>query len=87
MPGVAVRASVSAATATVGEGSLDGSAAPMGTGIPFALAVLAVLNTHLPSALRALPPTLAAVDAPRSPTAAPPPRRTGRSAVRSHWSC
>ncbi|WP_442819602.1 Na+/H+ antiporter NhaA [Streptomyces sp. NBC_00841] len=71
VPGVAVRASVSAATATVGEGSLDGSAVPMGTGIPFALAVLAVLSTHLPSALRALPPTPAAADdrgPARSPT-------------------
>ncbi|MGW3660230.1 Na+/H+ antiporter NhaA [Streptomyces sp. NPDC005151] len=80
-------AAVCAATATVGGGSLDGSEVPMATDIPFALAVLAVLSTHRPSALRAFPPTLAVVDdrgPARSPTASPPSRRTGRSAVRSH---
>lgn len=93
MSGVAVRTSVSAATATVGGGGLDGSAVPMGTGIPFALAVLAVLavlSTHLPSALRAFPPTLAVADD-RGPSAhqrygrRPAGRDTRQSAP--HGSC
>uniref|UniRef100_UPI0024A8C50C Na+/H+ antiporter NhaA n=1 Tax=Streptomyces sp. CC208A TaxID=3044573 RepID=UPI0024A8C50C len=42
--------------------SLDGWAVPMATDIAFALAVLAVISTHLPSALRAFLLTLAVVD-------------------------
>ncbi|WP_406206311.1 Na+/H+ antiporter NhaA [Streptomyces sp. NBC_01017] len=60
--GMVVPAAVYAATATVGGGSLEGWAVPMATDIAFALAVLAVLSTHLPSALRAFLLTLAVVD-------------------------
>jgi NhaA family Na+:H+ antiporter len=62
LSGMAVPAAVYAATATVGGGSLEGWAVPMATDIAFALAVLAVLSTHLPSALRAFLLTLAVVD-------------------------
>src|SRR4029079_17241323 len=41
---------------------LDGWAGPIGTDISFALAVLAVLSTHLPTALRTFLLTLAVVD-------------------------
>ncbi|MDK1342367.1 Na+/H+ antiporter NhaA [Streptomyces sp. 378] len=60
--GMLVPAAVYAATAEVGGGSLEGWAVPMATDIAFALAVLAVLSTHLPSALRAFLLTLAVVD-------------------------
>ena len=60
--GMAVPAALYALTATAGGGSLDGWAVPMATDIAFALAVLAVISTHLPSALRAFLLTLAVVD-------------------------
>jgi NhaA family Na+:H+ antiporter len=45
-----------------GEGALRGWAIPTATDIAFALAVLAVINTHLPAALRTFLLTLAVVD-------------------------
>ncbi|MFM9633514.1 MULTISPECIES: Na+/H+ antiporter NhaA [Streptomyces] len=60
--GMAVPAALYAATASAGGGSLRGWAVPMATDIAFALAVLAVLSTHLPAALRAFLLTLAVVD-------------------------
>ncbi|MEV6678963.1 Na+/H+ antiporter NhaA [Streptomyces erythrochromogenes] len=60
--GMVVPASLYVLTATAGGGSLDGWAVPMATDIAFALAVLAVISTHLPSALRAFLLTLAVVD-------------------------
>ncbi|MET9957383.1 Na+/H+ antiporter NhaA [Streptomyces sp. NPDC006339] len=60
--GMAVPAALYVLTATVGGGSLDGWAVPMATDIAFALAVLAVISTHLPAALRAFLLTLAVVD-------------------------
>ncbi|QOV36913.1 Na+/H+ antiporter NhaA [Streptomyces ferrugineus] len=60
--GMAVPAAVYVATAGSGGGSLSGWAVPMATDIAFALAVLAVLSTHLPAALRAFLLTLAVVD-------------------------
>ncbi|MFF5970759.1 Na+/H+ antiporter NhaA [Streptomyces sp. NPDC012769] len=60
--GMAVPAALYVLTATAGGGSLDGWAVPMATDIAFALAVLAVISTHLPSALRAFLLTLAVVD-------------------------
>ncbi|MFF3346497.1 Na+/H+ antiporter NhaA [Streptomyces sp. NPDC002779] len=60
--GMIVPAAVYAATASAGGGSADGWAVPMATDIAFALAVLAVLSTHLPAALRAFLLTLAVVD-------------------------
>ncbi|MFE3643917.1 Na+/H+ antiporter NhaA [Streptomyces sp. NPDC059169] len=60
--GMAVPAAIYLATITAGGGSAEGWAVPMATDIAFALAVLAVLNTHLPSALRAFLLTLAVVD-------------------------
>ncbi|MET8679900.1 Na+/H+ antiporter NhaA [Streptomyces sp. NPDC004647] len=60
--GMVVPAALYAATASAGGGSLEGWAVPMATDIAFALAVLAVLSTHLPAALRAFLLTLAVVD-------------------------
>ncbi|HPX35330.1 MAG TPA: Na+/H+ antiporter NhaA [Mycobacterium sp.] len=45
-----------------GDGALDGSAIPTATDIAFAVAVLAVISTHLPAALRTFLLTLAVVD-------------------------
>ncbi|HEY6739438.1 MAG TPA: Na+/H+ antiporter NhaA, partial [Actinopolymorphaceae bacterium] len=60
--GMVVPAGFYVATIVLGGGAPDGWAVPMATDIAFALAVLAVLNTHLPSALRAFLLTLAVVD-------------------------
>ncbi|MEW2633879.1 Na+/H+ antiporter NhaA [Streptomyces sp. NPDC048389] len=60
--GMIVPAGVYLVTVAAGEGSPSGWAVPMATDIAFALAVLAVLSTHLPSALRAFLLTLAVVD-------------------------
>ncbi|MGW5939255.1 Na+/H+ antiporter NhaA [Streptomyces celluloflavus] len=60
--GMAMPALVYAAVNTFGGGSLQGWAVPTATDIAFALAVLAVIGTSLPSALRAFLLTLAVVD-------------------------
>ncbi|MFH8485078.1 Na+/H+ antiporter NhaA [Streptomyces longisporoflavus] len=60
--GMIVPAAVYTFTITAGGGSAKGWAVPMATDIAFALAVLAVLSTHLPAALRAFLLTLAVVD-------------------------
>ncbi|KQX45575.1 MULTISPECIES: Na+/H+ antiporter NhaA [unclassified Streptomyces] len=60
--GMAAPALVYTLVNTVGNGSLDGWAVPTATDIAFALAVLAVIGTSLPSALRAFLLTLAVVD-------------------------
>lgn len=60
--GMAVPAAVYALTNLTGGGSLGGWAVPTATDIAFALAVLAVIGTSLPSALRAFLLTLAVVD-------------------------
>ncbi|MFG2972435.1 Na+/H+ antiporter NhaA [Streptomyces sp. NPDC048331] len=60
--GMAVPAGLYVFVAAAGGGSLDGWAVPMATDIAFALAVLAVINTHLPASLRAFLLTLAVVD-------------------------
>ena len=63
--GVAVPALVYAGSVTVlgaGGDALRGWAVPTATDIAFALAVLAVIGTHLPSALRSFLLTLAVVD-------------------------
>ncbi|MEU3369372.1 Na+/H+ antiporter NhaA [Streptomyces sp. NPDC006660] len=60
--GMAVPALVYALVNLLGNGSLDGWAVPTATDIAFALAVLAVIGTSLPSALRAFLLTLAVVD-------------------------
>ncbi|MER6346199.1 Na+/H+ antiporter NhaA [Streptomyces sp. NPDC001595] len=60
--GMAVPALVYTLTNVTGGGSLDGWAVPTATDIAFALAVLAVIGTSLPSALRAFLLTLAVVD-------------------------
>ncbi|MCX5247878.1 Na+/H+ antiporter NhaA [Streptomyces sp. NBC_00201] len=60
--GMAVPALVYTLTNITGGGSLQGWAVPTATDIAFALAVLAVIGTSLPSALRAFLLTLAVVD-------------------------
>ncbi|MFD9432676.1 Na+/H+ antiporter NhaA [Streptomyces sp. NPDC060002] len=60
--GMAVPALVYTLTNLSGGGSLSGWAVPTATDIAFALAVLAVIGTSLPSALRAFLLTLAVVD-------------------------
>jgi NhaA family Na+:H+ antiporter len=60
--GMAAPALVYVLTNTAGGGSLAGWAVPTATDIAFALAVLAVIGTSLPSALRAFLLTLAVVD-------------------------
>jgi len=60
--GMVVPAAVYALTAAAGGGSLKGWAVPTATDIAFALAVLAVIGTALPAALRAFLLTLAVVD-------------------------
>ena len=60
--GMAVPALVYFLVNITGGGSLDGWAVPTATDIAFALAVLAVIGTSLPSALRAFLLTLAVVD-------------------------
>lgn len=60
--GMAVPALVYFTVNSVGGGSMDGWAVPTATDIAFALAVLAVIGTSLPSALRAFLLTLAVVD-------------------------
>ncbi|WP_328322011.1 Na+/H+ antiporter NhaA [Streptomyces sp. NBC_00388] len=60
--GMAVPALVYTLVNVVGNGSLDGWAVPTATDIAVALAVLAVIGTSLPSALRAFLLTLAVVD-------------------------
>ncbi|MFC8201255.1 Na+/H+ antiporter NhaA [Streptomyces sp. NPDC057298] len=60
--GMAVPALVYTLVNVTGGGSLAGWAVPTATDIAFALAVLAVLSTSLPSALRAFLLTLAVVD-------------------------
>ncbi|MCX5377527.1 Na+/H+ antiporter NhaA [Streptomyces sp. NBC_00091] len=60
--GMAVPAMVYLLVNTLGNGSSNGWAVPTATDIAFALAVLAVIGTSLPSALRAFLLTLAVVD-------------------------
>ncbi|MEU5280462.1 Na+/H+ antiporter NhaA [Streptomyces asoensis] len=60
--GMAVPALVYTLTTLTGGGAFDGWAVPTATDIAFALAVLAVIGTSLPSALRAFLLTLAVVD-------------------------
>ncbi|MEV8590259.1 Na+/H+ antiporter NhaA [Streptomyces sp. NPDC051180] len=60
--GMIAPALVYALVNAVGDGSMDGWAVPTATDIAFALAVLAVIGTSLPSALRAFLLTLAVVD-------------------------
>ncbi|MEV8566092.1 Na+/H+ antiporter NhaA [Streptomyces sp. NPDC051322] len=60
--GMAAPAVVYAVVNAVSGGSMDGWAVPTATDIAFALAVLAVIGTSLPSALRAFLLTLAVVD-------------------------
>ncbi|MDL2075397.1 Na+/H+ antiporter NhaA [Streptomyces sp. GXMU-J15] len=60
--GMAAPALVYTLTNLSGDGSLAGWAVPTATDIAFALAVLAVIGTSLPSALRAFLLTLAVVD-------------------------
>ncbi|MER5932732.1 Na+/H+ antiporter NhaA [Streptomyces sp. NPDC002054] len=60
--GMAAPAAVYVLVNQLGDGSMSGWAVPTATDIAFALAVLAVIGTSLPSALRAFLLTLAVVD-------------------------
>jgi NhaA family Na+:H+ antiporter len=60
--GMLVPAALYLAITRAGGGSAAGWAVPMATDIAFALAVLAVLSTHLPAAMRVFLLTLAVVD-------------------------
>lgn len=60
--GIALPAGIYSLEAVLGDGSLRGWAIPTATDIAFAVAVLAVLGTHLPAALRSFLLTLAVVD-------------------------
>ncbi|MET7377828.1 Na+/H+ antiporter NhaA [Streptomyces sp. NPDC005526] len=60
--GMAVPAGVYLLATSVGGGGTGGWAVPMATDIAFALAILAVISTHLPATLRAFLLTLAVVD-------------------------
>lgn len=60
--GMVVPAGLYTAVSAFGGGGPSGWAVPMATDIAFALAVLAVISTHLPAALRAFLLTLAVVD-------------------------
>jgi NhaA family Na+:H+ antiporter len=60
--GMAVPAALYVIVNLGGDGALAGWAIPSATDIAFALAVLAVISTHLPSALRTFLLTLAVVD-------------------------
>ncbi|UKY51730.1 Na+/H+ antiporter NhaA [Streptomyces inhibens] len=60
--GMAMPAAVYFTVNSIGGGSLQGWAVPTATDIAFALAVLAVIGTSLPAALRAFLLTLAVVD-------------------------
>ncbi|MFF5334701.1 Na+/H+ antiporter NhaA [Streptomyces sp. NPDC013181] len=60
--GMIVPALVYTLVNVAGDGSMDGWAVPTATDIAFALAVLAVIGTSLPAALRAFLLTLAVVD-------------------------
>ncbi|UQA94082.1 Na+/H+ antiporter NhaA [Streptomyces halobius] len=60
--GMVVPALVYGVVSTTAGGTWNGWAVPMATDIAFALGVLAVIDTHLPSALRAFLLTLAVVD-------------------------
>lgn len=60
--GMVAPALVYVAVALLGGGPLRGWATPMATDIAFAVAVLAVISTHLPPALRTFLLTLAVVD-------------------------
>ncbi|OEJ60048.1 Na+/H+ antiporter NhaA [Streptomyces agglomeratus] len=62
LSGMAAPALVYVLVNVIGDGSLGGWAVPTATDIAFALAVLAVIGTSLPSALRAFLLTLAVVD-------------------------
>ncbi|MFE2129409.1 Na+/H+ antiporter NhaA [Streptomyces amritsarensis] len=60
--GMAVPAGLYVLVSATGGGSPEGWAVPVATDIAFALAVLAVISTHLPASLRAFLLTLAVVD-------------------------
>jgi NhaA family Na+:H+ antiporter len=60
--GMAVPALIYVAVNLAGDGALSGWAIPTATDIAFALAILAVISTHLPTALRTFLLTLAVVD-------------------------
>lgn len=60
--GIVLPATIYAVTVGARGGALHGWAVPIATDIAFALAVLAVIGTHLPAAVRAFLLTLAVVD-------------------------